>query len=106
MKKNILLELAVMLLLVPSIAYGQDSNKTVAKEGTTILVSVSKRDITIAADSKIVNTEKPDWSQNIRTFITTKCKIRHVGNFFFAAEGQVGASRKEYFTYREIDVLN
>jgi hypothetical protein len=106
MKKNILLGLACMQLLVSTIIFAQPFDKTIVCEGTTILVSISKRDVAIAADSKIVNRWKYDWSNDVQTFITAKCKIRHVGNFFFAAAGQVGAYKKSFYLNREIDVLN
>jgi hypothetical protein len=53
-------------------------------KGTTIITSIQSDKIIIAADSK------QTWGGDLppdNSIIPLKCKIRHIDNFFFAAEG-------------------
>lgn len=49
--------------------------------GTTIITSITQDKIIIAADSK------QTWGEDYSREAPLKCKIRHIGNLFFAAEG-------------------
>ena len=75
-----------IIVLAPLLATGQSnfSSMNIILKGTTIITSITNDKIIIAADSK--QTWGGDSSQ--KDFkIPLKCKIRHIGNFFFAAEG-------------------
>jgi hypothetical protein len=72
-------------------------------DGTTIIVSVLPDRIIIGADSK--QTPGGDGSDPIEV-APLKCKIRHVGNFFFAASGHTKMVKPDIDILKIIENLN
>lgn len=80
-----------------------DSSNNVLK-GTAIIISVLKDKIIIGSDSK--QTLSGDNIENNKTIYGPKCKISHIGNFFFTAEGYTKMITPEIDFIKIIEKIN
>lgn len=91
----------LVLIILVSSCYSQDSLKYSLKSGSTIICITTRQNIFLASDSRQFSTDSTR-----KYAFSSVCKIKHTGNFFYGATGYTGTINPNIDILEEINSIN